>query len=121
MKKILVVEDDKYLMNAYRVKLTKSGFEVKMAMDGEEALAAIPSFLPDLVILDIVMPKKDGFAVLEEMKQHSEWKRIPVIITSNLGQKEDIDKGMQLGAKDFIVKSDIPIDDVVNKINTALA
>ena len=117
MKKILIAEDDKYLMNAYRVKLAKAGFDIKLAVDGDEVLAALPDFKPDLILLDLVMPKKDGFAVLEEMKKNASWQKIPVIVASNLGQKEDVDRGMALGAKDYIVKSDTSIDDVIAKIN----
>lgn len=117
MAKLLIVEDDKYLASAYRVKLTKAGFEVQNAYDGEEALQVMTTYTPDLILLDIVMPKKDGFATLEEIRQNPSWKNIPVIITSNLGQKEDIDKGMNLGATDFIVKSDLSLNDLITKIN----
>ena len=117
MKKILVIEDDKYLINAYRVKLTAAGFEVKLAMDGEEAIEALKTFQPDIILLDLVMPKKDGFSVLEEIKRDSKTNKIPVIITSNLGQKEDVDRGMKLGAVDYIIKSDVSIADILTKIN----
>lgn len=120
MKKILIVEDDRFLANAYRVKLTKAGFEIAMATDGQEAIDALQSFIPDLILLDLVMPKKDGFAVLAELKANAKWKTIPVIVASNLGQREDIDRGMSLGATDYIVKSDIGLDDLINKINALL-
>ncbi len=119
-KKILVVEDDKFLLNAYRVKLQKSGFEIKIAMDGEEAIAALKGYTPDLILLDLILPKKDGFAVLEELKANEIWKKIPVLIASNLGQKEDIDRGMGLGATDYVVKTDLSLDDLVKKINSFL-
>lgn len=119
-KRVLVIEDDKYLMNAYRVKLTKVGFEVQTASDGDEGLAALPSFNPDVVLLDLVMPKRDGFSFLEEMKQMEKFQKVPVIITSNLGQKEDVDRGMKLGAVDYIVKSNVGIEDIVTAINKAL-
>lgn len=115
--KILIAEDDNYLVNAYRVKLTKAGYEIKIALDGNEALMALESFTPDLIVLDLVMPKKDGFATLEEIKKNDKWKNIPVIIASNLGQKEDIDRGMKLGATDFIVKSEMSLNDLIAKIN----
>jgi DNA-binding response OmpR family regulator len=120
MKKILIVEDDKFLSSALRVKLTKSGFEVKNASDGEEALRIVAEFSPDLILLDLVMPVKDGFAVLEELKAHETWKQIPVIIASNLGQKEDIERGMKLGATDYVVKSDLSLDTLIEKINSRL-
>ena len=120
MKKILVVEDDNYLANAYRVKLTKVGFEVKNSFDGSEAIEALKTFTPDLILLDIVMPKKDGFATLEEIKKNDQIKNIPVIIASNLGQKEDKDRGEKLGAADFFVKTDFTLNDLVQKINAIL-
>ena len=120
MKKILIAEDDKFLANALRVKLTKSGFEVKYGYDGQETLAILKDFYPDLILLDLIMPVKDGFGVLEELKNNQNFKKIPVIITSNLGQKEDIDRGMSLGAKDYVVKSDLSLDDLIKKINTLL-
>lgn len=121
MTKVLVVEDDRFLISAYRAKLTKSGFEVQMASDGEEALTVLQSFHPDVILLDLVMPRKDGFATLAEIKQHADLKDIPVIVASNLGQKEDIDKAMGLGATDFIIKSDLSMDDLVAKLERTIA
>lgn len=121
MKKILVVEDDTYLANAYRVKLTKVGFEVKNASDGEEALIILQTYIPDLILLDIVMPRKDGFATLEEIKKNEKLKNIPVILASNLGQKEDMDRGMKLGAVGFFVKTDFTLNNLIEKINKILA
>ncbi len=120
MKKILVAEDDKFLGNAYRVKLSKSGFEVKLATDGDEALKALESFTPDLILLDLVMPVRDGFSTLEEIKSKDEFKHVPVIIASNLGQKEDIEKGLKLGAKDFFIKSDMSLENLIAKIKSYL-
>lgn len=120
MKKILIVEDDTYLANAYRVKLAKAGFEIKNAFDGEEALTVLQTYTPDLILLDIVMPKKDGFATLEEIKANKKLKDIPVIIASNLGQKEDRDRGAKLGASDFFVKIDLTLNNLIEKINVLL-
>lgn len=120
MAKILVAEDDKFLASAYRVKLGKSGFEIKIATDGQEALDILETFTPDVILLDLIMPVKDGFTVLEELKKNDKWKNIPVIVASNLGQKEDIDKSMKLGATDYFVKSDMHINDVLEKINNSL-
>ena len=83
MKKILVAEDDKFLANAYRVKLTKSGYEVKMASDGEDVIKALSEYTPDLIILDLMMPKVDGFTVLKEVKNNDRWKNIPILVASN--------------------------------------
>jgi len=119
-KKILVAEDDKFLGNAYRIKLTKAGFEVQLATDGQEALTALQTFIPDLILLDLVMPVKDGFAALEEIKANDKLKAIPVIVASNLGQKEDTDRALKLGAKDFVVKSDLSLDVLIQKIHTLI-
>jgi DNA-binding response OmpR family regulator len=117
MSKVLIVEDDNFLANAYRVKLTKSGFEVKMARDGNEALETLASFVPDAIVLDLVMPRKDGFQTLEEIMKNPTWKNIPVIIASNLSQKEDIQKGMKLGARDYFIKSDLSLEHLIEKIH----
>ena len=120
MSKILIAEDDFFLANAYRVKFTKVGFEVKIARDGQETIDALSEFLPDLIILDLMMPIKDGFSVLSEIKTNDKWGKIPVIVASNLGQKEDIDRSIALGADDYIVKSDMTINSVVEKVKNIL-
>jgi CheY-like chemotaxis protein len=120
MKKILVAEDDKYLRSAYLLKLGKVGFEVRAASDGEEALGILKEFTPDLILLDLVMPKKDGYATLADLQKNAEWKKIPVIITTNLGLQEEIDKAAKFGCQDYIVKSDMRIDDIVSKIKIKL-
>lgn len=120
MKKIVVAEDDQFISNAYRVKLTKVGYEVKMVTDGQELLDLLKTYTPDLIILDILMPTKDGFETLKELKASEKWKNIPVIIASNLGQKNDIDQGLALGAKDYIVKSDLSLEDLVAKIKSLI-
>lgn len=122
MKKVLVAEDDQFLASAYRVKLTKAGFEVKIARDGQEAITALQeNFTPDVILLDLIMPVKDGFSTLQEIKANPAWATIPVIVASNLGQKEDMEKSRQFGANDFIVKSDLSLDSVVEKINNLLS
>ena len=120
MAKILIVEDDKFLANAYRLKFSKAGYEIKIASDGQDAIDSLNTFTPDIILLDLIMPIKDGFSVLEELKKNDKWKNIPVIVASNLGQKEDIDKSMALGATDYIVKSQVPIADILVKINNVL-
>ncbi len=116
MKKILLVEDDKFLSNILKLKLEKSGFEVVDAFDGEEALKKLRAFRPDLMLLDIILPKKGGFELLTEMKGDEALSGVPVIIISNLGQEEDIVKGKSLGAIDYFVKSRSSIDELVEKI-----
>lgn len=119
-KKVLIAEDDKFLANAYRVKLTKEGFDIKIAVNGVETIKMLLDFKPDLIVLDLVMPIKDGFTVLEELKASEEWKSIPVLIASNLGQKEDVDRGMSLGADGYIIKSDLSMSQMVSKINALI-
>lgn len=118
MTKVLVVEDDKFLGSAYRAKLTKNGFEVQIATDGQEALEVLRSFLPDIILLDLVMPRMDGFTTLQALKDNPDLRNIPVIVASNLGQKEDVDKAKAMGAQDYVVKSDLSLDDLITKINS---
>jgi two-component system response regulator VicR len=121
MKKILVAEDDKFLVNVLLSKLSKEGFEVIHAFDGEEALAKVCEKKPDLVLLDLVIPVKDGFEVLKEIKADEALKDIPVIILSNLGQDEDIKRGQELGAEDYLVKTNLSLGEVVEKIKQHLS
>lgn len=121
MTKVLVVEDDKFLGSAYRAKLSKSGFDVQLATDGEEAVQLLKDFTPDVILLDLVMPRKDGFATLAEIRTRPALKHVPVIVASNLGQKEDLDKAMALGASDFIIKSDVSMSEIIEHVNRLLA
>ncbi len=118
--KILVAEDDKFLSRAYEFKLAKTGCQIILAADGEETMAKVKAEMPDLVLLDLIMPKKNGFDVLEEMKASPKLKNIPVIIMSNLGQEADIKKGLAAGAIDYVVKANTSLEDVVNRIEKAL-
>lgn len=120
MIKILVAEDDKFLMSAYKAKLTKEGFEVVVAPDGSEVVNILKNFTPDIILMDLVMPKLDGFGVLEELGKNSSWSKIPVIVASNLGQSEDLERAKSLGAVDYIVKSDLSMDELVKKIKETL-
>jgi len=120
MRKILVVEDDTFLANAYKAKLTTAGFDIKVAPDGDAVMEVLHTFTPDLILLDLIMPKKNGFEVLKELKKNHQFKNIPVIIASNSGQKEDLDLGVQLGASDYFIKADTSLNDIIEKINTLL-
>lgn len=117
--KVLVVEDDKFLTNIYEVKLTNEGFNVKIAVNGEDGLKAVEDFKPDVILLDLILPKLSGFEFLEELKgkQRSE---IPVVVLSNLGQEEDVQRAKKLGALDYLVKATTPIKEVVAKIKTVV-
>ncbi len=117
---ILIVEDDRFLARAYESKLTNAGFRLGIAYDGEEAMAMLERGKPDLMILDIIMPKKNGFEVLQDMQAHPEWKTIPVILLTNLGQEEDRKKGQELGAVDYIIKADFSLQEIVTLIKKHL-
>src|SRR5438552_2823905 len=113
VKKILIAEDDKFLGDAYQAKFTLSGFEVKLATDGQEVLNTLQTFIPDIILLDLMMPVKDGYATLQEIKADPKLKNIPVIVASNLGQSEDVQRAMSLGAVDFVVKSDLSLNTLI--------
>ncbi|MEK7212398.1 MAG: response regulator [Patescibacteria group bacterium] len=119
-KKVLVIEDDELVSRVYGIKLQQEGLEVIMAKDGEEGLQKTMSDKPDLVLLDLMLPNKDGFWYLEEISKKPELKQVPVIVLSNLGQKVDMDKATELGAKDYFVKADSSIGGIVDKIKTYL-
>lgn len=119
--KILLVEDDKFLATAIGDKLTREDFEVSHAVNGVEALNFARAKTPDLVLLDLIMPQKTGFEVLAELKLDAKLKNVPVIILSNLGQDTDIAKAKSLGAVDYLVKSDVQLKEVVEKIKQVLA
>ena len=116
MPKILIIEDDNFLRLALEKKLKKEGFEVITANDGEEGLQKIITELPDLVLLDIILPKKTGFGFLEDLQKDPNLKSIPIMIVSQLGQPEDIEKGINLGAIEYFVKAKVSLDELVSKI-----
>lgn len=118
--KILVVEDETFLVKIYSVKLAKEGYDVQIATDGEAAIASAKSFKPDLILLDLILPKVNGFEALEEIRKMPETKDTPVIVLSNLGQQEDVKRAESLGADDYLVKANFSIQDVVEKIKTVL-
>ncbi|MFZ3044153.1 MAG: response regulator [Minisyncoccia bacterium] len=118
--KILVVEDEEVLAKVLQEKLQKSGYEVATAADGVEALARVKEFSPDAIILDLLLPKKNGFEVLETLKADQALKTIPVVVVSNLGEDNDIKRALALGAADYYVKSEHPINEIVEKIKNVL-
>jgi len=119
-KKILVIEDDRSLQNALVEIITQEGFESESALDGEEGLAKAKTFGPDLILLDIILPKKDGFEVLSGIKKDEALKNIPVLILTNLEEVDNVQKALDLGATNYMVKSDFSLKDVVEKIRTAM-
>ncbi len=119
-KKILIVEDDQQVARVYGIKFSGAGYEVVSAFDGEEGIGKINAERPDIVLLDLMLPRKDGFAVLEEMKKNGNLSKIPVIVLSNLGQDEDRERALKLGAVDYIVKADSTIQEIVEKVGQYL-
>lgn len=117
-KKILLAEDERLLSEAMQLKLGHAGYEVKAVNNGEEALAALKEGGFDLIVMDIIMPKMDGFATLQALKDQGN--TIPVIVTSNLGQEEDIKRAKELGAIDYLVKSNTPIAGIVEQIEKTI-
>lgn len=120
MKKVLIIEDDEQISKVYGIKLKQEGIEAVVAADGEEGLKKIVSEKPDLVLLDLMLPGKDGFWVLEEISKKPELKSIPIIVLSNLGQEVDKEKATKLGVKEYLVKADISIKEVVERIKKYL-
>lgn len=118
--KILVVEDDSFLAGMYVTKLGLEGFSVDLASDGKEGLKKAKDWRPDLVLLDIVLPVMDGFTMLESMKKDSDVGTIPVILLTNLGQKNDVERGLALGAADYLIKAHFMPSEVVEKIKRLL-
>jgi CheY-like chemotaxis protein len=115
-KKILIVEDEKIMLDLLQRKLTAEGYEVSVAKDGDEGIRAMKELRPDLILLDIIMPKMGGFEVMEEMNKDKELKNIPVIVISNSGQPVEIDKAQQLGAKDWLIKTEFDPQEVIDKV-----
>jgi len=118
--KILIIEDDRFLRELMVRKLKMENFEVVEAEDGADGLKKIKEEKPDLVLLDLILPEMDGFEVLEQKRRDEEIKDIPVIILSNLGQKEEIDRGLQLGAKDYLVKAHFSPSEIIEKVKLFL-
>ena len=121
MEKILIVEDDKFLRELIAKKLLKEGYEVEEAIDGEDGVRKTKEVMPDLILLDLILPGIDGFEVLKRIKEDEKTAFIPVVILSNLGQKDEIEKGLNLGAVDFLIKAHFTPEEIVEKIKLVLA
>ncbi len=119
-RKILLVEDEKTLSEMYQTKFEREGFQVLTLDNGAGALEVAKKEKPSLILLDIILPKTDGFSVLEQLKKEVETKKIPVVMLTNLGQDEDVKKGKQLGADDYIVKANSTPAQVVEKVKKFL-
>ncbi|MFC1663730.1 response regulator transcription factor [Patescibacteria group bacterium] len=120
MKKILLIEDDPFLIDIYTTKFKEVGFSVEVAENGEEGLKKIQKKIPDLVVLDIVLPHVDGWEVLKEIKTNPKTKNLKVVILSNLGQKGEIEKGQELGATKYLIKAHHTPKEVAEEIKKIL-
>lgn len=120
-KHVLVVEDDPFYSKIYKTKLAKEQIESEIVSNGNEAIQAVKAHRPGLILLDLIMPGKDGFETLAELKADPVMKNIPVIVLSNLSQEEDIKRIMDLGATEYLVKANVPIQTVIDKIRHNLA
>ena len=113
---VLVIEDDPFLSKAYKIKFDHEGITTAFALDGESGLAKVKELKPQLILLDIMLPKKNGFDLLADKNKDPSIKDIPTIILSNLGQEDDMTRGKALGAVDYVVKTSMKIQDVVVKV-----
>ena len=118
--KILLVEDDSFLLGMYATKFELEGFQVILAEDGEKAVRLAKEELPDIILLDIILPKLDGFEVLKLLKGEPATSPIPVILLTNLSQREEIEKGLKMGARDYLIKAHFMPSEVVEKIKKVL-
>ena len=120
MKKILFVEDEQALQRTMTEALIDYGYRTVAALNGEDGLRLARSEKPDLILLDLILPKKDGFAVLSELKADEETKSIPVIVLTNLEGAADVDRALELGATTYLVKANYNLNDVLQKVKRAL-
>ena len=119
-KKILLVEDDVFVSDIYHRKLTQDGYDVDLANNGLEAIKALEKNIPDLIVLDILMPYMDGREVLEKLKENKKWKDIPVIMLTNLSEKDEMEKDLEAGIGEYLIKSHFTPSEVVEKIEALL-
>jgi len=119
-KVILIIEDDRFLRELISQKLTREGYDVLEAVDGEEGVKKVKEGKPDIVLLDLILPGIDGFEVLSQVKKDDTVSKIPVIILSNLGQKEDVERGLNLGAVDYLIKAHFTPKEIIDKVKNIL-
>ena len=117
---ILIIEDDHFLSSLLKARLEKEGFVVYCSADGEEGLKLVREVSPNLVLMDLILPKMSGFEVLEAISIDPQFNRIPVIVLTNLAQESDVEKTKSLGAVDYFVKVKISIDEIVEKIEDVM-
>jgi CheY-like chemotaxis protein len=119
-KKILIVDDDQFITSIYQTKFESEGFAVVTALNGLEGIEVAKAQMPDLILLDILMPKLDGFEALARLKKDPQTKDIPVLMLTSLGQKTDVDRGLEAGAADYLLKTQTLPTDAAKKIRDVL-
>jgi DNA-binding response OmpR family regulator len=119
-KHILIVEDEPFLVEMYKARFEQEGYKVDVAFNGTTVVESITKTKPDIVLLDIVMPEKDGYAVLRELKTRRDLRFTPVLVFSNLAQEEEIDKGLKLGADKYFVKSEYTPSQLVSEVEKTI-
>ncbi len=119
-KKIVLADDEQFITIAYRDGLVRAGFTVYIARDGDEAIELVNKTMPDIILLDIIMPRMNGFEVLKVLKADPKLAKIPVVVLSNLSQDVDAKEALRLGATNFYVKSDLSLEDLIGKIHEQL-
>ena len=117
---ILIIEDDIFLADLYRTKFDLEGFDVYVAYDGEKGLELISKKKPAVILLDLILPKINGFVVLETIKKDKKLKDIPIILLTNLSQKADVEKGLSLGATDYLIKAHFTPGEIIEKVKSVL-
>lgn len=115
-KKILIIDDEKLIVKAFQDHLTRKGYDIEVAFDGEEGFTKVKEFKPELILLDILMPKMDGITLLKKLKEDPETKPIPVIMITNLEKKESVAETEELGSLVYLVKSNHGLEDINNEI-----
>lgn len=118
--KILIIEDEEILSKVLEEKFKRAGFDTAIATNGDEAFPMAKKFSPDVILLDLILPKKNGFDVLKDLKSDADLKTAPIIVLSNLGQDEEIKRALELGASDYMVKTQHPINEVIEKVKNLL-
>jgi len=120
MKTILLIEDDPFLIDIYSTKMKEAGFVVEVAQDGDDAFRKIKELIPDLVLLDIVLPTVNGWEILRDIKKDKMLKDLKIIILSNLGEKDEVEKGIKAGATKYLVKAHYTPSEVIKEIKKIL-
>jgi len=120
MKSILLIEDDPFLIDIYSQKFKKSGFDIRVADNASKAFQFLEEKVPDVILLDVVLPQMDGWTILKKIRANEAWNACCVIVFSNLGQKEEVEKGLELGANRYLIKSQYTPLEVVKEVSQML-